>query len=204
MSETKQRILIWTGPEIEDRTVIERAVGAGDGADASLPYEVVIQEGEAPAAAKSMGGIAFLLRYVDTQSLERVRAAYQELSRDKRVPAAFMLFREREENDFKMSCPHCGQKLWIRDSDVDKRGRCPNCKRAFNIPAQPQLLRDHLEVPDSVEVTHIRAGDHESGPQVLSKLIHAKADLAALMDPLREQTAAGNATVIIEIPEEFE
>ena len=65
-------------------------------------------------------------------SLEKVKAIYTHLSAHE-APQNVLIARADGEGDFKMSCPSCAQKLWVRDSDVDKRGRCPSCKKAFTV-----------------------------------------------------------------------
>lgn len=83
---------------------------------------------------------------------------------------AVLLFREEGEIDFKMSCPACGQKLWVRDTDEDRRGRCPNCKKAFRLPSQAQHVKAELSLPDAVPVTRVVRGNASSCRNALINL----------------------------------
>ena len=84
---------------------------------------------------------------------------------------AVILFREEGEIDFKMSCPACGQKLWVRDTDVGKRGRCPNCKKAFKLPSQAGHLKSQLMLPDAVPALTVVRGKAASCRGALASLI---------------------------------
>jgi predicted RNA-binding Zn-ribbon protein involved in translation (DUF1610 family) len=101
-------------------------------------------------AVKKADAIAMLVRFIDVISLDKIRAIYRRIPSERAVPMSVILFREDSEIDFKMSCPACGQKLWVRDSDAGKRGRCPNCKKAFKLPSQAGHLKSQLMLPDAV------------------------------------------------------
>jgi predicted RNA-binding Zn-ribbon protein involved in translation (DUF1610 family) len=82
-----------------------------------------------------------------------------------------ILFREEGEIDFKMSCPACGQKLWVRDTDIGKRGRCPNCKKAFKLPSQAGHLKSQLMLPDAVPALTVVRDKASSCRGALASLI---------------------------------
>jgi hypothetical protein len=107
---------------------------------------------------KKADAVAILVRFLDVISLDKIRAIYRRLPSERTVPMAVILFREEGEIDFKMSCPACGQKLWVRDSDVGKRGRCPNCKKAFKLPSQAGHLKSQLMLPDAVPAITVVRG----------------------------------------------
>lgn len=115
--------------------------------------------------------VAILIRFMDIIALDKVKAIYRRLPRESSVPMGFLVLREEGEIDFKMSCPSCGQKLWVRDSDIGKRGRCPNCKRAFKLPSQVSHLRSQLTLPDAVPVLSVVRGNPESCRVVLGNLL---------------------------------
>lgn len=96
--------------------------------------------------------VIFILRHIDVISLDRAKKIYQSLPSGTVVPFSVLILRHEGEVDYKMSCPYCAQKLWVRDSDVDKRGRCPNCKKAFTLPSQVSQLRASLKLPDAATV----------------------------------------------------
>ncbi len=95
---------------------------------------------------------AFLLlvRFMDVISLDKIRAIYRRIPGDQPIPLAIVILREEGEADFKISCPACGQKLWVSDAEADKRGRCPNCKKAFKLPSQTAHIKAQLMLPDNI------------------------------------------------------
>lgn len=107
---------------------------------------------------KKANGLILLVRFMDVISMDKVKAIYRSIPAEPPLPLSILLFREEGETDFKMSCAACGQKLWVRDQDIGKRGRCPNCKRAFRLPAQDEHLKAQLLIPDAVTVTAVDRG----------------------------------------------
>jgi hypothetical protein len=122
------------------------------------------------AALSSSDAVLLLIRFMDALTMDRVKAICDGLPRDPPLPMAVLLVREPEEIDFKISCPACGQKLWVRDTDEGKRGRCPNCKTAFRLPSQLQHAKSELNLPDEVPVTRVTAGDPRSCCNALENL----------------------------------
>jgi predicted RNA-binding Zn-ribbon protein involved in translation (DUF1610 family) len=120
---------------------------------------------------KKSDAVALLVRFLDVISLDKIRAIYRRLPSERTVPMSVILFREDGEIDFKMSCPACGQKLWVRDSDVGKRGRCPNCKKAFKLPSQAGHLKSQLMLPDAVPAITVVRGKPASCRGALASLM---------------------------------
>lgn len=120
---------------------------------------------------KEANALVLLVRFMDVISMDKVKAIYRSIPADQGLPLAVLLFREEGESDFKVSCAACGQKLWVRDQDVGKRGRCPNCKRAFRLPAQDEHLKGQLMVPDAVSVLTVDRGNPQSCKAAVSKLV---------------------------------
>lgn len=101
------------------------------------------------------GALILLVRFMDIISMDKVKAIFRSIPPELGLPTAIVLFREEGEADFKISCGACGQKLWVRDTDAGKRGRCPNCKKSFPLPSQDEHLRSQLEIPASVLVSRV-------------------------------------------------
>jgi predicted RNA-binding Zn-ribbon protein involved in translation (DUF1610 family) len=122
-----------------------------------------------------------LVRFVDVLSLQRLDELYRSVSRSHAVPAGFLVYRNENEADFKMSCPYCGQKIWVRDADLDKRGRCPGCKKGFTLPQQEAHVTSALKLPETVPVRRITRGDPASlsGPLQAMLRLHKVPALAA-------------------------
>ena len=120
---------------------------------------------------KKAGGVILLARFLDVISLDKLKAIYRRLPTEKELPVAVLVVREKGETEFKMSCPVCGQKLWVNDSDSGKRGRCPNCKKAYALPDQGDHVRAQLALPDSVPVLRVIDGDSESAVKAVDEAL---------------------------------
>jgi len=145
--------------------------------------------------------ITIAARFLDVLSLEKIKAIYRELPTQGNVPVAIFLLRDKGEIDFKISCPSCGQKLWLRDTDIDKRGRCPNCKKPFVILSQSDYLRSQLMLPDGLTITQVVRNDFDSFQAAVTKLLKL---LSAKIQPMiagAHAEALKQATVRIQIQE---
>ncbi len=145
--------------------------------------------------------LVMLVRFLDGVSLEKLRAIRAGLSDIPTKPMAVFLFREEGEIDFKMSCPSCGQKLWVRDTDENKKGRCPNCKEAFRLPSQAAQVKSTLTLPDSVPITRVMRGNMSSCRNALVNLKgHLTGGLVASEQPF-DPSILMKSTVRIELNE---
>ncbi|NLB59842.1 MAG: hypothetical protein GX806_02000 [Lentisphaerae bacterium] len=143
--------------------------------------------------------IAIVARFLDVLSLDKIKMIYRRLPDNLRAPMAIFLLRDKDEVDFKISCPSCGQKLWLRDSDVNKRGRCPNCKKPFIILSQADHLKSQLVLPDNVPVVTLIRNDAASFQAVMAQLLGA---LTVGLKPATEEMTAEalkNLTVRVQI-----
>ncbi len=120
---------------------------------------------------KRARGVLILTRFLDVITLDKIKSIYRQLPTDVPMALAMVVVRENDEADFKMSCPVCGQKLWVRDDDAGKRGRCPNCKKAFTLPDQVRHLRAQLALPDSIPVLRINSADANTATEALKTLL---------------------------------
>ena len=114
------------------------------------------------AALSDADAFAITVRYVDVITMDRLRDIYRVIALNASKPFGIMVYRGEGEDDYKMSCPFCGQKLWVRDSDINKRGRCPNCKKAFPLPSQSDHVRDQLHIEEGTPLASIKGGDDSS------------------------------------------
>ncbi len=147
---------------------------------------------------KRADGVLILARFLDVISLDKVKSIYRRLPGERPLGLAMVIVRENEEADFKMSCPVCGQKLWVRDSDAGKRGRCPNCKKAFTLPDQVRHLRAQLALPDSIPVLRIKSGDQASAREALENLLAQLAE--GLQDvPGMDENVLKQSTIRVQV-----
>ena len=114
------------------------------------------------ASVADADAFAITVQYVDVITMDRLRQIYAQVSKTTDKPFGVLVYRSAGEMDYKLSCPYCGQKLWVRDSDVSKRGRCPNCKKAFILPSQSDHVRGQLSVEDHVPLANVHGGNGTS------------------------------------------
>ena len=174
-------LILCIHPELGEtflQNVCAGAVGtSGDTVVEERPVHLDIMAGDPRMIAewddsmKKTDAVALLVRFLDVNSLDNIRDIYRRLPSERTVPMSVILFREDGEIDFKMSCPACGQKLWVRDSDVGKRGRCPNCKKAFKLPSQAGHLKSQLMLPDAVPAITVVRGKPASCRGALASLM---------------------------------
>jgi hypothetical protein len=119
-----------------------------------------------PAREQEMGAVinladaaVLLVQHLDAPALELLKGAYRILPSEHRLPVAVLIVREASRAEFKMACPNCSQKLWVRDEDQGRVGRCPHCKKTFVLPAQDALIKQLLALPASMPVTLIALGN---------------------------------------------
>lgn len=137
------------------------AVGGPDVriADRNVHFEVLAGDPRVNPAWKDdlnrASALVILIRFMDIISMDKIKAIYKSIPDELGLPISILLFREEGESDFKMSCGACGQKLWVRDQDAGKRGRCPNCKKSFPLPAQEAHLREQLDLDETLLVSRV-------------------------------------------------
>ncbi len=168
---------------------------AGDTVIESRPVHVEILAGDSrlnPSwddTIRKADAVALLVRFLDAVSMDKIRAIYRRLPSERSLPIAVYLFREEGEIDFKVSCPACGQKLWVRDTDVNKRGRCPNCKKAFKLPSQSGHLKSQLMLPDAVPaITVVRGNSASCRGSIASLLAYVVGTIVAKEGAIDQET----------------
>jgi len=149
--------------------------------------------------------LVILARYLDVLSMDHMKGIYRSLPLDSSIPPlAFFLVREAGEKDFKMSCLECGQKLWVRDYDIGKTGRCPSCKQAFQIPAQSDYLRRQLALPDNLPVEVVEMGDNPTSEDALERLVFRIDDSRVKEEAGRmDESAMKRSTIRIQIQDQL-
>lgn len=143
--------------------------------------------------------IALVVRFLDVLSLEKIKNIYRSLPDALTIPVSIFMLRDKGESDFKISCPSCGQKLWLRDTDVSKRGRCPNCTKPFVILSQGDHLKSQLMLPDKIETFKVTRNVPESFRTGLVKLFGGTPAGIKPADLSVSDEALSNATVRIQI-----
>ncbi len=148
---------------------------------------------------KDADAMVLIARFLDVLSLDKIKAIYRHLPDSLDIPFSICFLRDKDEADFKISCPSCGQKLWLRDTDINKRGRCPNCKKPFVIMSQPAHLKAQLMLPETVILTQVVRNEQETFQRALRRLLEPLAQGIKPTDTAVNAEAAKNATVRIQI-----
>lgn len=117
------------------------------------------REQELSAALNLADAAALVVHHIDAPALELLKAAYRILPSEHKLPIALLIMRESGKLEFKMACPTCSQKLWVRDEDQGRVGRCPHCKKTFVLPAQAVLIKQHLMLPATMPVLTVMIGN---------------------------------------------
>jgi hypothetical protein len=165
--------------------------------DATLYLEAIAGENAHAAAIKESlkkaDAAILLVRFLDTLSINQLREIYQSLPNETFLPRSLLIFRQKGEVEFKMSCSNCGQKLWVRDADAGRAGRCPHCKKTFVLPSQAANVRNLLELPSAVSVAYVSQGNMQSCTHAVTELIGKIWD---------RETALKSQTIRVQIPPE--
>jgi len=143
--------------------------------------------------------IVMLVRFLDVLSLDKIRNIYHYLAQAGSIPKAVFYLRDKSELDFKISCPSCGQKLWLRDTDVGKRGRCPNCSKPFVILSQADHLKTQLLLPESMPCLKVICKDADSFRTAVAKLLETQASGVMPADASVNLEALKYSTVRIQV-----
>lgn len=146
--------------------------------------------------------VIILVRFLDVLSLDKIRNIYHYLAQaDITIPKAVFYLRDKGELDFKISCPSCGQKLWLRDTDVGKRGRCPNCSKPFVILSQSDHLKTQLLLPQGSLCLKVIRRDSDSFRSAVGKLLEMMTSGISPADTQISLEALKHSTVRIQVQE---
>lgn len=143
--------------------------------------------------------VTILVRFLDVLSLNKIKNMFHHLTQAGSVPKGVFYLRDKGELDFKISCPSCGQKLWLRDTDVSKRGRCPNCSKPFVILSQSDHLKTQLLLPTGIPCLKVIRKDNDSIRTAIGKLLESKLSGIIPADESATLEAMKHATVRIQV-----
>jgi hypothetical protein len=152
----------------------------------ALPDDVPVDE---------LDGCFCLVRFVDHPGMQALSRQLNPLSERLQIPVHFLLYRKANEQDFKMSCSFCGQKLWVRDADLDKRGRCPSCKKGFNLPGQEDQVVRLLGLRQDALIDRLSHGDASSLAAAVGLFLKRREEREAL--PTLKEVFRENADTMV-------
>ncbi|MDZ4199533.1 MAG: hypothetical protein U1E27_09640 [Kiritimatiellia bacterium] len=143
--------------------------------------------------------LVLLIRHMDPVSLRAARVRFGRLGDNRRAPIGVFLLRDPNEKEYKIGCSACGQKLWMSEEDKGKRGRCPNCRAAFEIPTPSDYLRERLLLPDALPILNVTIGNPALGRGALVNLLSRTAVRFAPPDQAQKEAYLKQATVPIQV-----
>lgn len=118
-----------------------------------------LNEPGARARLTQADAAVLLLQFLDRASMEAARSLLQALPASVASNCGVVFVYPREERKFKISCDECGQKMWVLETEIGRRGRCPQCMKSMQIPSPPQVIRRHLRIPDTMPVLSVVNGE---------------------------------------------
>ena len=157
---------------------------------------------ESLASGRKFDVLVGLVRFVDILTLQKLDQLLTDQGAGKSKPCLLLIYRNENESDFKMSCPFCGQKLWVRDADQDKRGRCPHCSKGFTLPDQQEHVISSLGLPASVPVKKIIRQDAGSFASHLRDILQISSVENSLQHLSMEQNLLSNDTMKVNVVDE--
>lgn len=81
-------------------------------------------------------------------------------------------------------CHHCSYALHVKDFQAGKRGKCPNCKGSFRIPANDSPYSSAIEdSSESSAVTNLRNAFQQASNKVSGKQDQSSDSIAIAMEP---------------------
>jgi hypothetical protein len=144
-----------------------------------------------------------LLRFVDVLSLQQMEDLLRGVWERSAQPTVLLVYRNENEQDYKMSCPYCGQKLWVRDADRDKRGRCPHCAKGFTLPGQEEHVAAALRLKKQIPVLRIIRHDAGSLAGPLREILD-QAQVENRLLSLGDARVISNETMRVNVEESSE
>lgn len=132
-----------------------------------------------------VNGVVLLIRFLDSVSMEQMKAVHHALPSHAVLPQVVAIFRDAGESEFKMSCSSCGQKLWVRDSDAGRSGRCPHCRKIFILPTQAGILKSYLMLTEATPIVQVIKGKPATCRAVVTALLDR---VKAVSEAMKSQT----------------
>lgn len=81
-------------------------------------------------------------------------------------------------------CHHCSYALHVKDFQAGKRGKCPNCKGSFRIPANDSSYSSAIEDSSEVSaVTNVRNAFQQASKKASPKQDQSSDSIAIAMEP---------------------
>lgn len=137
--------------------------------------------------------VVLLVHHMDALSLNRIRLAHLKLTTATRVSPHLLLYRRKGQNDFKISCLACEQKLLVRYADVDRVGKCPHCAKPMRLPLPDVHLRTQLNLSKGATILPVSEEHPDQCRKAVGQMI---------LRPARQESAFSSTMRIEILPEQ--
>ncbi len=141
-----------------------------------------------------------LVHFLDQRLLEAASRLLREATMVG-VPSAVFIYRAESERQFKISCDHCGQKLWVLEEEIGRRGRCAACRQPIRISSPAERVRARMQVPDSVPVLNVVEQNAALCRGALANLLVRIGAPPLAQESISSREFLKQATVPIQIPQ---
>jgi len=124
------------------------------------------------AALKDADCAVVLVHHLDLISVESLRKIHEHLASKADIPCFWALLRLKDENQFKISCIECGQKMWIPDDRKGAKARCPKCKKSFSVFSREEYLQLVLGIDDPSRTIAVDESKPETFERIINQLVN--------------------------------
>jgi transposase-like protein len=111
------------------------------------------------AQVRQAQALIMLVRFMDSATMQALSVRHSRLEACRQSPMGIFIVRTEGEQEFKISCVSCRQKMWVSEQHIGRHGKCPSCRAPFTVPTQTEYLRQRLSLPDAVPVLKILQGN---------------------------------------------
>lgn len=129
---------------------------------------------EIDAVIESSECVVALLRHMDLMSIEELKKIIEQLEAKASGKYGVVLFKNSEDKEYKVSCIECGQKIMIPDDQAGTKGRCPKCKKSFEIMTREEHLKLLIKGVGSPPVALVVKGEKATFDSALSMIFAGK------------------------------
>jgi hypothetical protein len=123
------------------------------------------------ARARDQDFCILLARFLDSDTLERMRDVIRQLPHQSVQNLHVTICRNAGETEYKISCTKCNQRLLVRDAFAFRRVHCPRCSEMFMVRGEADLIRGELLLNATRMVRKVVLGDPVSCREALEGMI---------------------------------
>jgi phage FluMu protein Com len=186
--------------EEDSKLFIKHACGmpvpAGSGFKQLGENELQFSARSAVDPEKALAGVdqaLLIVHNMDLISVQRLRTLRDHMRQQQVPPYHWVVMRPEGEDEFKISCIECGQKMMIPDGRRGVDARCPKCRKVFTIPSRDEYFQ---MVTGETDTDLIKVAD-AADPDSLAAIVKLLAANGASAGEARQPAAPGKTKIRI-------